>query len=416
MSPLAPLLQAPTPALLTDPDFRAGSAPVSSRWTAVLSHTDPRYGGLSSAVPRLSQSLASEGIDVSLSAFCVPSEHFRPAGFDDEHLHFWPVSRSPWITSSTLRDQFTATVQAVDGVHIHGLWEASTAMAGQAAKKLHKPYLLSAHGMLEPWALANKKWKKWIYGELVEKAVVARASCLHALTRAEAAQYRNFGAHGPIAVVPNAVDVPDVISAEPFLVCFPSLRGKRLVLFLGRLHPKKGLDLLESSWAKVSGLFPNAHLVLAGPDADGIRDELEASFRAKGLSSTVTFTGMLDGAMKWSALAAAEIFTLPSYSEGLSMGALEAMGAGLPVLVTHPCNMPEVAEYQTGWVIDAKVDQLTSALEAALRSHPEQNRELGGRGRALITSRYNSRHIAASMAEVYRYILDGIPPRNVNLL
>ena len=98
------------------------------------------------------------------------------------------------------------------------------------------------------------------------------------------------------------------------------------------------------------------------------------------------------------------------------MGALEAMGAGVPVVVTHNCNMPEVTEFQAGWEIDAKAGALTSALEAALRNAPERNRELGHRGGDLITSRYNSRHIAAAMAEVYRYVQNGIPPRNVDLL
>ena len=389
----------------------------NSRWMAVVSHTDPSYGGLSSAVPRLSQSVAAMGgVDVSIAAFCAPSEQFRPAGFDDDHLRFWPAARSPWLRSGHLRRQFRDALRAVDGVHIHGLWEASTALASRTARQLEKPYIVSAHGMLEPWALANKRLKKLAYGLLIEKGVIAHASCLHALTRAEAGQYRDFGARGPIAVIPNAVDVPEKLSEDLFFARFPHLRRKRLILFMGRLHPKKGLDLLGKAWIQVGKLFPEAHMVLAGPDAEGTRAQLEALFRAEDLTNSVTFTGMLDGAMKWSALAAAEIFTLPSYSEGLSMGALEAMGAGVPVLVTRNCNMPEVTSYRAGWEIAAKAEELTTALKAALRKQPFENKELGSRGGDLITSRYNSRHIAAAMSEVYRYVLNGIPPSTVELL
>ena len=165
----------------------AGVVPGPERWLAVLSHTDPRYGGLSSAVPRLSRSVsATGGYDVSLAAFCAPGEHVRPAGFDEAHLSFWPAGRGAWLTSSDLRRQFAAEVAGVDGVHIHGLWEASTAMASRTARAVTKPYLLSAHGMLEPWALRQKRLKKFLYARIIEHRVVSEADCLHALTQAEA--------------------------------------------------------------------------------------------------------------------------------------------------------------------------------------------------------------------------------------
>ncbi len=404
-------------ALLPSSAPTSQTPPRPARWLEVVSHTDPRYGGLSSAVPRLSQSVAAAGpFDVSLAAFCAPDECFRPASLDKKHISFWPTGRRPWLTSRELRRAFQEEVRAVDALHIHGLWEASTAIASRTARALGKPYVVSAHGMLEPWALANKRLKKLVYAHLVEHAVVRNAACLHALTHAEAMQYRAFGATGPIAVIPNAVDVPKELSPELFFEAYPALRTKRVVLFLGRLHPKKGLDLLAAVWGRVAAEHPEAHLVLAGPDAEGTADKIRTSFAAAGALPSVSLTGMLDSPMKWSALAAAELFVLPSYSEGLSMGALEAMGAGLPVIVTRHCNMPEVTRYGGGWEVEANPEALATALDSALHQTVIENRAAGRRGSDLITNRYNSRHVATAMAEVYRYIANGIPPENVTLL
>ena len=386
------------------------------RWLSVVSHTDPRYGGLSSAVPRGAGDIVATGrFDVSLAAFCAPGEQTRPAGFDDEHLSFWPVSRRPWLQSGALRQEFSEAVRQADGVHIHGLWEASTAVAARTARSLNRPYIVSAHGMLEPWALANKRWKKLVYAQLIERELVARATCLHALTEAEAQQYRAFGAKCPIAVIPNAVEIPEVRSAQLFFANYPQLQGLRLVLFLGRLHPKKGLNLLIEAWGRVSKLHPEAHLVLAGPDAEGTEARMLAAMAATKIEGAVTFTGMLQPAMKWSALAAAEGFVLPSYSEGLSMGVLEAMGAGLPVIVTRNCNMPEVRREDAGWEVAADAGELASALQELLGNSPEENRSMGARGAYLVTNRYNPRHVAREMADLYDYALNGIRMENVEM-
>ena len=386
------------------------------RWLAVLSHTDRRYGGLSSAVPILSHNITAQGVnDVALAAFCAPDECVRPDGFDVEHLSFWPVGRIPWLTSSSLRRKFAAEVDRAQGVHIHGLWEASTAMASRSARTLGKPYIVSAHGMLEPWALAQKCLKKLLYAQLIEHRVIADAACLHALTHAEAAQYRQFGATCPIAGIPNAVEVPERRSAELFLERFSHLRGKRLLLFLGRLHPKKGLDLLIGCWKKWAGSRPDTHLVIAGPDSERTEARIRSDLAAAGLEGTVTLTGMLGTEMKWSAFAAAEVFILPSYSEGLSMGVLEAMGAGLPVIVTHPCNMPEISQHGAGWEINVTEPAITAAVETSFQQSRLENAAMGRRGSDLITALYNSRHVARAMSEVYGYVLNGIPPKVIEL-
>ncbi len=388
----------------------AADAGRGAGWLHVVSHVDPRYGGLSAVVPELAVAVASARADASrpgIAAFCAPGEQSALTGVD---VTAWPTSRVAWLRDRDLRRRFDELVRGSAGVHIHGLWETSTAVAVRAAHRAGLPYVLSAHGMLEPWALRNKRLKKQIYAALIERGNVARARCLHALTEAEAEDYRRFGAKQPVAVIPNGVHLPVGIGPELFLGRFPSLQGKRIVLFLGRIHFKKGIDLLVDAWADVWRQHPDAHLVLAGPDFENTRQAIEARVAGRGLGSAVSFTGMLTGQAKWSALAAAEAFVLPSYSEGLSVSTLEAMGMGLPVIVTTHCHLPEVAKANAGWEIPSEVPALTSVLRLLLGNGPARNREIGANGRRLVEDRFGWAAIGRQMTDVYRFCEGGPAP------
>ena len=386
---------------------------VRPAWLQVVSHLDPSFGGLSAAVPELASAVAAQGAFRSpIAAFHAPGEPCAAAG---QQVSAWPSSRSVWMRDRSLRQRFAAEVGASSGVHIHGLWEGSTAVAAAAARRAGRPYLLSAHGMLEPWALRNKRLKKQVYAAFAEHRNVRKADCLHALTAAEVEDYRRFGARGPIAVLPNGVSVPPSPGAEPFLVQFPTLRGKRIVLFLGRIHLKKGLDLLIESWSTLARRFPEAHLVLAGPDSEGTRQELERRIALAGIGHAVSFTGMLYGTQKWSALAAAEAFVLPSYSEGLPVSVLEAMGMGLPVIVSTHCHLPEIAEIGAGWEIPSEVEALASVLQELLENSPESNRRRGELGPALVAERFSWESIGRRMNELYLWLQGGPKPSEITI-
>ena len=385
-----------------------------SRWLHVVTHLDPKYGGLSSAVPALGQALSVRtNCRAEIAAFCLEGEHFRPGNFAPSSLSYWPEGRGSWLHNQRLRSNFEQRIASVEGVHIHGLWEQSTNEACRAASAAGKPYVLSAHGMLERWALRNKRWKKLLYAALVERSNVRGAACRIALTEAEADDYKRFGCDGPVAIIPNGVSLPEQRDPEPFLAEFPELRGQRLILFLGRLHPKKGVDLLLRAWTEVAPRHREAHLVIAGPDSEGTRAMLEGIVAEHGLESQVTFTGMLREQRKWNALAAAEAFTLPSHSEGLSMSVLEAMGMGLPVIVTRQCNLPEVEQHGAGWTIEPECRQLSQALSELLESPLEASRAMGLAGSRLVEQRYNWAAVARQTAEVYRWVLGGPVPCHV---
>ena len=400
------------------PSDPAGQTPplAAVNWLSVVTHLDPRYGGLSAVVPQLSSTIATRHqISISLAAFCAAGEMYSPANFTEVSLTEWPAARAAWVRNGALTQRFERFLGISSGVHVHGLWEQSTFVACRGARRQRIPYIVSAHGMLDRWALRNKRLKKFLYSALIEHKNVERASCLHALTEAEAADYRRYGCTSPIAIIPNGVSVPAQISSLNFLSQYPALKEKRLFIFLGRIHFKKGLDLLIRAWHHIILRWPEAHLILAGPDFEGTQAEISKLIEEQHLGNHVSFTGMLRDELKWSALAAAECFVLPSYSEGLSISVLEAMAVGLPVIVSEQCNLPEVAELDAGWVIPATVDSLQDALEAVLENSPGANAAIGERGRNFITRRYNWSRVSDQMIEVYRWVEGGSMPTSVDL-
>ena len=389
--------------------------PASGRWLNVLAHLDPKFGGMSSAVPALGAAVSGQrNHKVSIAGFCEPEEKYAAAAAGLE-IHKLPAGLSNWISNPAFRNQFTKLVSASSGVHIHGLWEQSTLVAASAARRFSKPYIISAHGMLQPWALNNKRWKKAIYGALLERNNLRHAACLHALTEAEAADYRAYGCTNPIAVIPNGVEIPSNPQPGFFLERFPDLRGKRIVLFLSRIHFKKGLDILCKAWSSVAQNWPEAQLVLAGPDFENTRSSIEALVANAGIANRVTFTGMLNADLKWSALSAADCFVLPSYSEGLSVSVLEALGMGRPVIVSRQCNLPEVAAHGCGWVIEPNVSELEAALNDCLGASASSIVEMRLNGRTLVQQKYTWRAIGQQMDQVYGWVQGGPLPYSVEI-
>jgi glycosyltransferase involved in cell wall biosynthesis len=386
------------------------------QWLNVVSHIDPKYGGMSTVVPELSSATAVAGSrTIGLTAFCSQDEYCFPEHAESIEVSHWPRSRVEWLRNRSLRERFRRHVDSADGIHIHGLWEQSTAVAARTARELGKPYIVSAHGMLEPWALANKKLKKQVYAAFLERANIEGAACVHALTRAEAKNFRDFGSRRPIAIIPNGVRIPHSVSPDLFFERFAGLKGKRILLYLGRIHFKKGLDLLVEAWSRLAGDWPDAHLVLAGPDFEHTRSIIERLICDRRLEHRVLLPGMLSGDLKWSALAAAHCFILPSHSEGLSISTLEAMGLGLPIIVTRQCNLPEVVKYGAGWQIEPDIDPLVCALSECLGNSEMTNREIGSRGRDLVAKQYSWPTVGKQMSELYTYVQGGRLPQSFEL-
>lgn len=385
-------------------------------WLQVASHLDPRFGGLSAAVPALAEAAERSGPHIApLAVFCAPTDDISHLDSHQLHAFRFPQGRGRWMREKSLQTRLRDLIESADGVHIHGIWEEYCSIAARLARQSGKPYLVAAHGMLEGWALKQKRLKKLVYSMLVERANLRDAACLQALTAVEVEDYRRFGLRNPVAVIPNGVDVPAQATADAFLNRFPEFKDRRLVLFLGRLHPKKGLDILCRAWARIDRSFPDAHVVIAGPDFEGTRPAIEALVDKLNLRRSVTFTGMLDREMKWSALAAAHVFVLPSHSEGFSAATLEALGMGVPAVVTRRCNFPEIAEWHCGAVVEAETRPIEEALDRILSANLGDTLAMRDNARRLIAERYTWAAVGRQISAVYEWILGGRLPANVEI-
>jgi glycosyltransferase involved in cell wall biosynthesis len=388
----------------------------SARWLQVISHVSPRYGGIAMSVPELTRATEAESSHACpIAGFCeeVELEHIAP----DQRtgLEVFPTSRLRWIVDSRLRRRLYERIHSSTGVHIHGIWEAHCMIAADMARSSRRPYMISAHGMLEGWALDHKRFKKALYAALSERRRLQRAVCLRALSADEVNDYRRLGLTNPVVVIPNSVDPPAGIGAKLFWEAHPELLRKRIVLYLGRLHPKKGLPLLLQAWSRKAQKSEDLHLVIAGPDSEGTRALLETMTDELNLRSSVTFTGMLTGEYKWSALAAAKLFVLPSYSEGFSVAVLEALAMGVPAIVTVPCHIPEVSTHDCGWVVPPEVGELEGALNEFLELSRDDLARLGERGRRLVRQRFHPSVVGKQMAQVYDWLQGGVRPSDVDI-
>ena len=296
-------------------------------------------------------------------------------------------------------------------VHMHGLWQGHTRRGARAARRSGVPYVMTAHGHAEPWALRHKAWKKRAYTLVVEGKNLRRAACLHALSRPEIGHLRALAPRAPVCFVPNGVDLRPFDDLPPRAALeaeFPELAGRFVLLFLSRLHAKKGLDLLAGALAAVRGDHPDLHVVVAGND-DGALAPFLDRIGAADLTDRVTVLGHVSGERARTVWGAADAFILPSYSEGFSMAILEALACRLPVVITTACHFPELAGAGGGIVVEPTADAVTAGLHDLLERSPAERADLGRRGRALVESHYTWDRQADRLAAVYRWAAGGGP-------
>jgi len=393
---------------------------IPPRWQTVragllTAHLTRSGGGVYSSVRQLARMLdAAPGIEVDV---------FGPGRLGDKDVAEW--SPLPLRTAPTLGPNFFSFAPGLlrrvleadlNLVHLHGLWMHPSAVSLAFTRRTGKPHLVSPHGMLDPWALGNSSWKKRLAAAVFEKENLKRAACLHALNAAEAGSIRDYGFAGPVCVIPNGVEVPPADQPRPAAPWWTKAAPEvKTLLYLGRLHPKKGLPALLEAWRRLDpGLRKEWRLLIAGWDERGHQVALRRMASMLRIEATVTFPGPLFGADKKAAYHHCHGFILPSLSEGLPMAVLEAWACGKPVLMTPQCNLPEGFETGAAQRIEPEEKSIAGALTDFLSTGDAQRECMGAKGRALVLERFSWPVIAADMAAVYRWLAGhGAKPASV---
>jgi glycosyltransferase involved in cell wall biosynthesis len=294
-------------------------------------------------------------------------------------------------------------------VHTHGIWMHPSADVVAWQRKYRKPYLISPHGMLDRWILDRSRVKKWFALTVYERSHLRGAACFHALSLEEARGIRAAGFSQPIAIIPNGVEVPEAeVHAKPSW-WDESLQGKRLLLYFGRLHPKKGLDNLLLAWKSLirAGLLDQRLvLVLGGWGDQAYVDQLHKIVDGPTVDYRVRFVGPQFGDAKRQTYAACDGLILPSFSEGLPMVPLEAWSHGLPCALTEACNLPEGFEAGAAFRVETNVEDIKRFLVQFGANSQRELVETGERGRALVVERFEWSQVAHRMAKVYRWLID----------
>jgi glycosyltransferase involved in cell wall biosynthesis len=362
--------------------------------------------GPSYSVVRLCESLIDMGADVTLAAMDLPGTlpgpsfaRLFPPGLGPRRL-----GRAPQMYRWLERE---LSAGDIDVLHSHGMWQMNSVYPGWAAQGPRARLMVSPRGAFSQWAMTHGSRFKRLFWPLVQRPALARAFCFHSTSDSEYDDIRRLGFRQPVAYIPNAVDVPAALARPP--------RPERTLLFLGRIHPVKGVDILLRAWSVVMGRHPHWRLRIVGTDASyqgtsHYLDEMRQLSQSLGLKR-VDFDPPAYGEAKWRAYGDADLFALPTLSESFGMTVAESLAAGTPVIVTTAAPWCRVQEHGCGWSIGLGVEPLAAALEAAMAKSPSELLRLGENGRRWMLAEFSWPAIAERMHRTYEWMKDaGTPP------
>jgi glycosyltransferase involved in cell wall biosynthesis len=371
----------------------------------VIAGLDARTGGPASALIGLSAAQARAGMNVSVISGRrdgddnTPAETLQNAGVSVDLIGpvAGPLARHADIAPTVLK-----RIASADVVHIHGLWEEMQHQAALASRRANIPYIIRPCGMLDPWSIRQSRWKKKLYMAWRLRRNLNAAAALHFTADIERDLTKPLGLTSPAIVEPNGVDLSEFENPPPagtFREQYPIANGRKLVLFMSRLHHKKGLDKLIPAFARLKD--KTAVLAIAGPDSDGYQTIVEKMIADAGIADRVFFTGMLWRERRIAALADADLFVLPSYQENFGIVVVESLAAGTPVVVSDQVNLhPEISAAGVGGVVPLDVEQLAREMDRWL-GDDEMRKNTGDKAKQFARDRYDWRMIARRWGEHY---------------
>ena len=367
------------------------------------------WGGPVFSVPLMARAVKDRGVELEVFTTNTRGDATLqrvPQGthvVDSVPVHFFntlgPRSYffSPGLTRALLR-----RARGFDLVHVQGLFLYPTVAVSRIFRLLGVPYLVTPRGMLDPWSLSQKGIKKWTYLGLCERGSLMGAARVHFTSERERVLAPSFVSSLPSVVVPNPVDVAAFDSP-------PRRQAGRLVrlIIAGRIHKKKGFDLLIPALGRVKRTGRQVHLTIAGFNEGNYAARVQQLARRHGVQEEISFAGNLDRPRLAAAFRRAHVALMPSYQENFGMSAAEAMVSGLPVVVSHTVNIaPDIARCGAGITVPLEVAPLAAAVTRLVDS-ARLRTEMGAKGRALVRSEFFPDRVARRMVAVYEDILRG---------
>ena len=415
--------------------------PFSLRVLHVIPSLSPGDGGPSFAMPLMARGLELSGVQVDVAT--TEGDREQRINQNGVSVFNFPRQSEFYKVSLPLSDWLSEHIRDYDLVHIHALFSYSSWAAARLATKNRVPYIVRPLGVLNRWGMQNRrKLLKRLSFRFIEQRIMRNAAAIHYTSQQERLEAEETGVRNESGVIPLAVDLSgfhELPGRELFYAKFPDARGREIILFLSRLDPKKGLDLLLRAFAKCDrrrmtedrrratedgrpvteddrrlttddgprSSVGGPLLVIAG-DGDGqFVDGLRRLAGELGIADAILWAGFLGGDAKLSAMAAASLFVLPSYSENFGIALAEAMGAGLPCVMSDQVGIAvDAKEYDAGLVVPCEVEPLASAIQRLL-DDPELRRRLGANARRLVDDRFSVEAMSDSLVKLYDRVLSG---------
>lgn len=316
----------------------------------------------------------------------------NPIVIDGIKIKFFDTTILNWFS---MKKEFRTFLnyEKPDIVHINGIWSSQNWGFQKVAQELGIKVIVSPHGMLEPWILARNPWKKTTALFLYQKNAIQRAELILATAQMEADNVKKLGFSNPISIIPNGIDLNEVKEVK-------SIYGTKKMVFLSRIHPKKGIEILLEAWRNTDTM--NWSLEIAG---NGESQYIEKLTQSANDLKNVHFVGPQYGEEKWDFLRSADVMVLPTYSENFGIVVAEALAVGVPVITTKGTPWGDLENYQCGWWIELSVFNLERSLEEVIQASEEQITNWGINGQRLVNDKYDIKAVTKNMQNLYKEIL-----------
>lgn len=381
-------------------------------------HITPLVGRASFGIGPIVLSLASTqqslGHDVDIWCYDTPEEACsleKHYGLRKGTIHLFPILGPRRLGYSPLLER--AIVEqgtSFDVVHQHGIWTGVSRAVVRWKERTNRPTVISPQGSLEPYALRKSHWKKRLALFFYERQNLHLVGCMQALSLQEVNDFRSFGVSRQSAIIPNGISdtwISQLCDPRRFRMRHSIADSAQIMLFLGRITPKKGLPMLLRAMNMLREELNGWLLIVAGVDEFNHQREVQQLVEQLQLQPYVQFVGPQYNQEKRDAFAAADVFVLPSHSEGAPMAILEALGAGIPVFTTKASPWSDLHTHDCGWWTDISVEAITDALQDVLQRPSEDLRAMGRRGRQLVSEKYTWSQVAEQTLILYEWLLSG---------